>query len=357
MRKDVELRNISKYYGSNQVLKNINLEVYQGELLTLLGPSGCGKSTTLNLIAGFIEADEGELLIKERKMNRIPPYKRDLGMVFQTYSLFPHMTVYENIAFGLRLRKVGREEEKKKVNRMLELVKLTGMEDRYPRQLSGGQRQRVAIARALVVEPDLLLLDEPLSNLDAKLREELRAEIRRLHREIGVTTIFVTHDQEEALSLSDRIAVMKDGSIEQIGTPTEIYKSPRSEFVFQFIGKYNRLESRVVAVDSDGYQLETRGGLKVRVSRTENPFLNSGDQAKCYLRPEWIQIGSQLDALDNIFPAKIRQITYLGSAWELELKVGGETLMVQSPEIPADWQPEQEVQIGWKSTAGKLFKP
>ena len=236
---DVQIRGAYKQFGSNVVLNGIDLDVKQGELLTMLGPSGCGKSTTLNMIAGFLDADAGQVFIKGKDVTKTPPYKRDLGMVFQTYSLYPHMTVYDNLCFGLKLRKVSKSEQEKKVSRSLELVKMSGLENRYPRELSGGQRQRVAIARALVVEPELLLLDEPLSNLDAKLRHELRAEIKRLQKEIGVTTIFVTHDQEEALSMSDRIVVMNGGKIEQISSPTEIYNFPKTEFVYNFMGKSN----------------------------------------------------------------------------------------------------------------------
>ncbi|TGV30481.1 ABC transporter ATP-binding protein, partial [Mesorhizobium sp. M00.F.Ca.ET.186.01.1.1] len=191
---DVELRGIMKKFQNNVVVQDFNLQVEQGEFISFLGPSGCGKTTTLNMIAGFLDPDGGDLLIKGQRMNGVPPYKRELGMVFQTYSLFPHMTVAENIAYGLKLRKIGKQEMQDRVKRVLELVKLPNVADRYPKQLSGGQRQRIAIARALVIEPSLLLLDEPLSNLDAKLREELRDELKRLHQEIGVTTIFVTHD-------------------------------------------------------------------------------------------------------------------------------------------------------------------
>ncbi|CAJ1004193.1 Spermidine/putrescine import ATP-binding protein PotA [Brevibacillus aydinogluensis] len=282
---DVELRNIMKKFQNNVVVRDFNLQVEQGEFVSFLGPSGCGKTTTLNMIAGFLDPDEGELLIKGRRMNGVPPYKRELGMVFQTYSLFPHMTVAENVAYGLKLRKVGKAEMQERVKRVLELVKLPHVAERYPKQLSGGQRQRIAIARALVIEPSLLLLDEPLSNLDAKLREELRDELKRLHQEIGVTTIFVTHDQEEALSLSDRIVVLNHGRVEQIGTPEEIYNRPASEFDHTFIGKTNRLEGVVLAQDGESLTVKTMGGLIVRAARQQRVFV-PGERVAVFVRPE-----------------------------------------------------------------------
>ncbi|CAH0141266.1 ABC transporter ATP-binding protein [Peribacillus sp. Bi134] len=359
---DVEIKGAFKQFGANVVLNGIDLEVKQGELLTLLGPSGCGKSTTLNLIAGFLDADRGEVHIKGNNVTKVPPYKRDLGMVFQTYSLFPHMTVYENLSFGLKLRKVGKAEQKKKISKALELVKMSGLENRYPRELSGGQRQRVAISRALVVEPELLLLDEPLSNLDAKLRHELRAEIKRLQKEIGVTTIFVTHDQEEALSMSDRVVVMNAGKIEQISTPTEIYNHPKTEFVFQFIGKSNCFEGNVSAVDKR--KVSVKIGPDITHVDANNIMgndsdLNTGDKVKLYIRPEKLQIVS-LDEKStsplDFHRAKISQINYLGTSWEINVLLQGKSFQVLTSAFDSSWQNGSEVLIGWSPSEVMLVK-
>ncbi|QNK47151.1 ABC transporter ATP-binding protein [Brevibacterium sp. PAMC23299] len=359
---DVEIKGAFKQFGANVVLNGIDLEVKQGELLTLLGPSGCGKSTTLNLIAGFLDPDRGEVHIKGNNVTKVPPYKRDLGMVFQTYSLFPHMTVYENLSFGLKLRKVGKAEQKKKISKALELVKMSGLENRYPRELSGGQRQRVAISRALVVEPELLLLDEPLSNLDAKLRHELRAEIKRLQKEIGVTTIFVTHDQEEALSMSDRVVVMNAGKIEQISTPTEIYNHPKTEFVFQFIGKSNCFEGNVSAIDKRKVAVKIGSDIthvdKNNVMGNESD-LKTGDEVKLYIRPEKLQIVS-LDEKSS-FPldfhrAKISQMNYLGTSWEINVLIQGKSIQVLTSAFDSSWQNGSEVLIGWSPSEVMLVK-
>jgi putative spermidine/putrescine transport system ATP-binding protein len=359
---DVEIKGAFKQFGANVVLNGIDLEVKQGELLTLLGPSGCGKSTTLNLIAGFLDADRGEVHIKGNNVTKVPPYKRDLGMVFQTYSLFPHMTVYENLSFGLKLRKVSKAEQKKKISKALELVKMSGLENRYPRELSGGQRQRVAISRALVVEPELLLLDEPLSNLDAKLRHELRAEIKRLQKEIGVTTIFVTHDQEEALSMSDRVVVMNAGKIEQISTPTEIYNHPKTEFVFQFIGKSNCFEGNVSAVDKR--KVSVKIGPDITHVDANNIMgndsdLKTGDEVKLYIRPEKLQIVSldekSTSPLDFQY-AKISQINYLGTSWEINVLLHGKSIQVLTSAFDSSWQNGSEVLIGWSPSEVMLVK-
>lgn len=359
---DVEIKGAFKQFGSNVVLNGIDLEVKQGELLTLLGPSGCGKSTTLNLIAGFLDADRGEVHIKGNNVTKVPPYKRDLGMVFQTYSLFPHMTVYENLSFGLTLRKVGKAEQKKKISKALELVKMSGLENRYPRELSGGQRQRVAISRALVVEPELLLLDEPLSNLDAKLRHELRAEIKRLQKEIGVTTIFVTHDQEEALSMSDRVVVMNAGKIEQISTPTDIYNHPKTEFVFQFIGKSNCFEGNVSAVDKR--KVSVKIGSDITHVDADNIMgndndLKTGDEVKLYIRPEKLQIFSADDtSLSHLdfHRAKISQINYLGTSWEINVLLQSKSIQVLTSAFDSSWQNGSEVLIGWSPSEVMLVK-
>jgi len=253
---EVKLQNIVKRFGDTVALKGISLDIKHGELFTLLGPSGCGKSTTLRIIAGLDYPDEGKLYFGDQDVTYLPSHQKGAVLVFQNYALWPHMTVFDNVAYGLKLRKVPKEEIKRKVEWALELIKLKGFEDRYPTQLSGGQQQRVAIARALVVEPKVLLLDEPLSNLDAKLRLEMRSEIRRIQRELGITVIYVTHDQEEAMAISDRIAVMNVGTVEQVGTPREIYESPRTEFVASFMGKTNVIPAKVVERNGDRVSVE-----------------------------------------------------------------------------------------------------
>ncbi|WP_289141265.1 ABC transporter ATP-binding protein [uncultured Brevibacillus sp.] len=326
---DVELRGIIKKFQNNVVVQDFNLQVEQGEFIAFLGPSGCGKTTTLNMIAGFLDPDGGDLLIKGQRMNGVPPYKRELGMVFQTYSLFPHMTVAENIAYGLKLRKVGKQEMQERVKRVLELVKLPNVADRYPKQLSGGQRQRIAIARALVIEPSLLLLDEPLSNLDAKLREELRDELKRLHQEIGVTTIFVTHDQEEALALSDRIVVLNHGFVEQIGTPLEIYNQPASEFVHTFIGKTNRMEGEVIAIDADGIKVRTTGGLLIQAAKQAREF-SLQQKVIVFVRPEKIKLSDTgVHTGANQVEGHLQLASFLGSYTECEVVAGKHTLSVK----------------------------
>lgn len=326
---DVELRGIMKKFQSNVVVQDFNLQVEQGEFISFLGPSGCGKTTTLNMIAGFLDPDGGDLLIKGQRMNGVPPYKRELGMVFQTYSLFPHMTVAENIAYGLKLRKVNKQEMQERVNRVLSLVKLPNVADRFPKQLSGGQRQRIAIARALVIEPSLLLLDEPLSNLDAKLREELRDELKRLHHEIGVTTIFVTHDQEEALALSDRIVVMNHGFVEQIGTPLEIYNQPASEFVHTFIGKTNRLEGEVIGVDGDVLTMRTTGGMLVQAAKQQRKVALH-EKVIIFIRPEKIKLSdTPISEEANRVKGQVQMASFLGSYTECEVKAGEHTLSVK----------------------------
>lgn len=369
----VRLENIHKTLGGRPILSSIHLTVEKGEFVTLLGPSGCGKSTTLNVIAGFLHPDQGEVYIHEKKVNRVPPYKRDLGMVFQSYSLFPHMTVYSNVEYGLKLRKVPREERKRRIKEALDLVKMGEFLDRYPRQLSGGQRQRVAIARALVVRPDLMLLDEPLSNLDAKLRQELRLEIKRLQHELGVTTIFVTHDQEEALSMSDRIIVMNSGRIEQIGSPVEIYQRPKSEFVYTFIGKSNQLTGQIhlngnkASVLMNGIQHEKQDIWFPLDKTNDITFIQNGSRSlidqqkvKVYLRPEHIHIINHdlkqtqtyvLQEEDTHWArihAIINQVNYLGVQWEIILQSGEINLLVQTNHISSELTEGSEVELRWR---------
>ncbi|NHN32185.1 ABC transporter ATP-binding protein [Paenibacillus agricola] len=350
---DVELKNIQKSFGSNVVVENFNLQIEQGECVSFLGPSGCGKTTTLNMIAGFLEPDQGDLFIKGKRMNGMPSNKRELGMVFQTYSLFPHMTIFENVAYGLKLRKTPKSEMQERVKKILEVVKLPNVADRYPKQLSGGQRQRIAIARALVTEPSLLLLDEPLSNLDAKLREELRDELKRLQQEIGVTTIFVTHDQEEALYLSNRIVVLANGKMEQVGTPWEIYNRPASEFVHTFIGKSNRMYGILEETHPSQLRLRTEEGFALSAS-PKGIELRTGDQVSMYVRPERIQLAQEESASTDMNSVKgqVKLISFLGAYTECEVTVGKHTITVrllaeqeggalkQGETVYLEWKPE-----------------
>ncbi|MFC5447015.1 ABC transporter ATP-binding protein [Paenibacillus aestuarii] len=349
---DVELINIQKRFGSNVVVDNFNLQIEQGECISFLGPSGCGKTTTLNMIAGFLEPDQGELIIKGKRMNGVPSNKRDLGMVFQTYSLFPHMTIFENVAYGLKLRKIAKDEIRRRVSQVLELVKLPHVADRYPKQLSGGQRQRIAIARALVTEPTLLLLDEPLSNLDAKLREELRDEMKRLQQEIGVTTIFVTHDQEEALYLSNRIVVLDHGKVEQIGNPWDIYNRPASEFVHTFIGKSNRMTGIVAQVREQDISLRTDAEFALTALRRERVFAE-GEHVSIYVRPEKINLYTEAREANgsNVIQGVVKLTSFLGAYTDYEVDIGHTSLTVRIQSA------QQQMQLSYGQTVFVEWKP
>ena len=298
------------YDKKNNILEGLNLEIEKGELVSLLGPSGCGKTTTLRVVAGFIEPTHGQFILDDTDMTKVPVHKRNFGLVFQSYALFPHLSVFDNVAFGLKLQKVSKEEIEKRVENILEVCDLKGFEKRFPKQLSGGQRQRVALARALVVEPKLLLLDEPLSNLDAKLRINMRVEIKRLQRKLGITTIFVTHDQEECFSISDKVAVMNGGVIEQYDTPENIYRTPKTEFVARFIGFENFIDLKRkdahTYIASDGSEFVVDNGCD-----KEDP--------KGTIRPEDIQIVSSQDNVENKITGKVIVRTFLGKSYQYEL--------------------------------------
>ncbi len=313
---------ITKRFGAKTVLRDFALEIRGKQFVTFLGPSGCGKSTALNILAGLIPASDGEVWIDGGRIDHLPPEKRGFGMVFQNYALFPHMTVFGNIAFGLQLQRRPVDEIRRRVQEMLELVQLPGFEDRYPGQLSGGQQQRIAIARALVLHPRLLLLDEPLSNLDAKLRIEMRAEIKRLHTSLGLTSIYVTHDQVEALSLSDWVVVMKDGILMQAGTPQEIHDQPQSVFVADFMGFRNFFPSQVVALGADRDVEAASNGLKLR-GKTRHPFA-LGATAVAAIRPDDVVVGGDA-AAPNAFRGSVDIVEYLGREDEVivRLEAGG----------------------------------
>ncbi len=309
--RELRLDQLSKSFGDVKAVDRMCLEVKEGEFLSLLGPSGCGKTTTLRMIAGLETPDGGRVMLGDDEITYLPPYRRNIGMVFQDYALFPHMTVRDNVAFGLQMRKVSSEEIDGRAAKALDMVHLGGLETRKPGQLSGGQQQRVALARALVIEPELLLLDEPLSNLDAKLRAEMRVELGLIQHEVGITTIFVTHDQEEALTLSDRIVVMREGRIVQMGGPSEIYEAPTDEFVATFLGQENFFRGTVVAVEPNRFQLETADGLLVWASCADE--VSEGREALVVIKKERIRISAgETPGAENHFPAKVEFVTYLG---------------------------------------------
>ena len=315
----LKLKGLTRKYGAFTAVDDIDLEVGDGEFVTLLGPSGCGKTTTLRMVAGFIAPDSGEIWFDDRRMTDVPPHKRNTAMVFQSYALFPHMSVAQNVAFGLKMRNLPAAEQAARIEEALEMVSLRGLESRRPGQLSGGQQQRVALARAIVTRPDILLFDEPLSNLDAKLREKVRLEIRELQKRLDITTLYVTHDQAEALAISDRIVVMNGGRIEQIGDPAGIYRAPRSAFVADFLGAANIIEGQM----NDGGVVETR------IGRFD---LGSGAPAKAgpvklSWRPEDMRIAA--DGAASIRSAEIKSIVFRGNFLELIVEAGGLTLRAQ----------------------------
>jgi putative spermidine/putrescine transport system ATP-binding protein len=320
---------ITKRFGTKTVLRDFALEIRGKQFVTFLGPSGCGKSTALNILAGLIPATDGEVSLDGERIDHLPPEKRGFGMVFQNYALFPHMTVFGNIAFGLQLQRRPAEEIRRRVREMLDLVQLPGFEDRYPGQLSGGQQQRIAIARALVLHPRLLLLDEPLSNLDAKLRIEMRAEIKRLHTSLGLTSIYVTHDQVEALSLSDWVVVMRDGLLIQAGTPQEIHDQPANVFVADFMGFRNFFQVQVAALGPDREVEAAGNGLKIR-GKARHTFA-PGAPAVAAIRPDDVVIGGDAGG-PNAFRAKVDIVEYLGREDEVivRLEAGGR-LWVRTP--------------------------
>jgi putative spermidine/putrescine transport system ATP-binding protein len=346
---DLSLNGLSKHYGDFFAVREVSLQIADGEFLVLLGPSGCGKTTTLRMVAGFIEPSAGHVRLAGQDVTLLPPWKRNAGMVFQSYALFPHMTVAQNVAFGLEMRKLSRADIGRRVEETLALVRLGGYGGRLPRQLSGGQQQRVALARALAIRPDVLLLDEPLSNLDAKLRQEVRVEIRELQRKLGLTTVMVTHDQEEALTMADRLVVMNEGSVRQVGSQRDLYERPADRFVAGFVGRTTFLAG---AVEAPG-RFRSDGGLALACAG------GSPGPAVLSLRPERVEIGLQpRSGLDNSLSGTVEFVSYLGALIDIHVRLSpSDRLVVQIANREGGFTPEvgQPVHVGWPASAGQVF--
>jgi putative spermidine/putrescine transport system ATP-binding protein len=344
----LELTNVTKRYGELKAVDDVSLTVAEGEFLVLLGPSGCGKTTTLRTVAGFVEPSAGVVTLGARDITYLPPWKRNAGLVFQSYALFPHLTVSQNVAFGLEMRKVPPGDMGPKIEEALRLVRLDHLGDRLPRQLSGGQQQRVALARALVFRPDILLLDEPLSNLDAKLRQDVRVEIRELQRKLGLTTVMVTHDQEEALTMADRLVVMSEGRIRQAGTQQDLYERPADRFVADFVGRSTFLEGRMEAPG----RFVSAGGLAVACAS------DAAGPAALALRPERLAILDGGPEPENAFDGEVEFVSYLGATVDIHVRLNPEErAVVQMPNRPDRPLPElgRRVRIGWGRETGRVF--
>jgi spermidine/putrescine ABC transporter ATP-binding subunit len=351
------LDSVQKKYGNAVAVRGVSLELVDGEFVTLLGPSGCGKTTCLRMVAGFVKPDAGSILIDGVDITNKPPSERDMGMVFQSYALFPHKTVAENVAFGLKIRRVSRAESDERTMEILRLVQLGQLADRYPSQLSGGQRQRVALARAVVIRPKVLLLDEPLGALDLKLREELQVEIKRVQSTLGITTLFVTHDQGEALGMSDRIAVMRDGDIVQIDTPTNIYERPNSTYTANFVGRTNLAPVTVKKADpKSGYVVEMveQPGVTFEATSDQPQQFAVGERCVLAARPEYFNIGS---CEGNTVQAVVTDVNYRGSIWNVDLVAKG-NWPISAQVRPGDPVPAkgETVSLGWLPFRSFLLK-
>ena len=361
MNTQLSLQDVTKRFGEVKAVDRVSLEVQQGEFLTLLGPSGSGKTTTLNMIAGFEIPTSGQILLKDRDITSVAPNNRGIGMVFQNYALFPHMTVFDNIAFPLKMRKVPRQEIRERTGEVLELVELPDFEKRYPNQLSGGQQQRIALARALVFRPDILLMDEPLGALDKKLRDHMKLEIKHLQESLHITVIYVTHDQEEALTMSDRIAIMNNGRIVQLDNPTELYEAPANLFVADFIGESNFLEGTVVEMDAEKACVEAEKKLRVWVEKT--PDIHRGEKATVAIRPEKIQLFRDKERapkeMVNLFSGKVEEVIYVGEANVYRIRLQNEAILkikIQSAGSSERLRRGDTVVVGWQVHHGLPLK-
>jgi iron(III) transport system ATP-binding protein len=343
------LENITKIFPSRGnvgeviAVQDVDLEIQKGELVTLLGPSGCGKTTTLRMMAGFEFPTAGKISLDGQEINSLPPHKREMSMVFQSYAIFPHLTVFENIAYGLNVQRLNKKSIVERVNRVLDLVHLEGYGDRAPGQLSGGQQQRVALARALVMEPKVLLMDEPLSNLDAKLREEMRTEIRRIQKELNITSVYVTHDQIEAMTLSDRIVVMNEGIIEQIGSPMEIYRFPNSRFVANFIGRANFIDGVILDQNSSALTVQSLGE-SITLSNVKREF-HKGEEVTLIVRPEMIEIKKT----GGLYTGVVRRAVYLGDLIEYAVEINGLSILgiETDPHVTELFPDGEQITIGF----------
>lgn len=355
---EVYVENITKKFGNVIAINNVTQKFADKALSSIVGPSGCGKTTLLRVIAGLYDPDEGKVYIGGEDVTLKPTFKREVGLVFQDYALFPHMTVYENIAYGLKIKKLPKREIDKKVKEALEFVKLPGMEKRYPHQLSGGQQQRVALARTLVIEPKVLLLDEPLSNLDAQLRIAVRGELKQIQKQLGITTIYVTHDQIEAMSISDYIAIMKDGKIIQVGTPIEIYRRPKNEFVANFIGQCNFLDGKIINLEDSKAIIETPEG-EIKAFIPDESFKN-GDSVTVVLRPEYIELKPLKESGDkSMIKGKVRVSLYQGGVTRFTVDLPtGKSLIVDSsdPLITEKIKEGEQVSLSFKEELIHLLK-
>ncbi len=341
----VDLIDITKRFGNLTAVDNVSLAIKEGDFFTLLGPSGCGKTTLLRTIAGFYRPDSGEIRFGTRIVNDVPPHRRETGMVFQNYALFPHLSVFDNIAYGLRARKISAKDIEERISRIIRSVQLEGLENRPPSKLSGGQQQRVALARALVISPQILLMDEPLSNLDAKLRVSMREEIRRIQKELGITTIYVTHDQEEAMAVSDRIAIFNCGRVEQVGTPTEIYHRPKSRFAAEFIGNSNIIEMAVRGYDESQGRIEAETAGRVFSLIGEKP---AGPRITLSVRPEWIPIvPDPANGASNLLSGTILSSTFLGSMVRYQVSGPGDKPIVIEVPLPREGNLRADGEILW----------
>ena len=345
------------YDGKVLVVKDLNLDIAEGEFITMLGPSGSGKTTCLMMLAGFETPTNGEIYLDKNPISNIPPHKRGIGMVFQNYALFPHMTVYENLAFPLRVRKVSKEDTDKKIDKALSMVSLTGFENRMPGQLSGGQQQRVAVARALVFDPAVVLMDEPLGALDKNLRESMQYEIKHIHESIGVTVVYVTHDQGEALTMSNRIAVFNDGKVQQLSSPDKLYEEPVNSFVAEFIGENNRFSGQVTDVSKDKCKVKLDDGSEILA----NPIVvkSSGEKTIVSLRPERALINTK-EKMENNFKGKIEEVIYHGDHTRVRLNLlGNKDFILKVPNSSArmDIKVGNEINVGWNSQDSRALDP
>ena len=343
----IKLENVTRRFDNVLALDRIDLEIDAGEFFFLLGPSGCGKTTLLRILAGFEQPDSGRVLFDERDVTAVPPHERNTGMVFQNYALWPHMTVWKNVEYGLTMRNMPQHERDQKVKRALEMVQMSGYARRSPNQLSGGQQQRVALARALVIEPDVVLLDEPLSNLDARLRLEMREQLQDLQRTLGVTMIYVTHDQKEALAMGERIAVMQMGKVAQIGTPRDVYRQPLTRFVADFIGEINLISGVIKSVESGVVAATDVGDIH---GQTGYEGIQVGDRVLCAIRPESMDfLLDESEAVDNVIFGRVRRAIYLGEVEQffVELASGDQVKLIKYSATMQHVQPGDEVQIGF----------